>query len=142
MNAPDQNKVSPQISGARLEQLGACRKIFLKNYNVFVSMGIHESEKQARQRVVVNVDLFLDPDDRIEHDKISETVDYDFVRQAIIELAESGHFHLQETFCERILDQCLNKDRVLAARVSSEKPEIYPDCEAVGFEIFRVKQAV
>lgn len=115
------------------------RRIFLRNFNVFISMGVHDFEKQARQRVIVNVELHIDPDGRIEHDTIRETVDYDFVRKAILNIAESGHFHLQETFCERILDACFKKDGVLAASVSSEKPDIYPDCESVGFEIFRVK---
>ena len=115
------------------------RRIFLKNFNVFISMGVHDYEKQARQRVIVNVDLYIDPDGRIKHDTIRETVDYDFVRNTVMEIAQSGHFHLQETFCERILDICLEKSGVLAARVSSEKPDIYPDCESVGFEIFRVK---
>lgn len=115
------------------------RRIFLKNFNVFISMGVHDFEKQARQRVIVNVDLYIDPDGRIKHDTIRETVDYDFVRNTIIEIADSGHFHLQETFCERILDTCLEKSGVLAVRVSSEKPDIYPDCESVGFEIFRVR---
>ena len=119
--------------------LKGCRRIFLKNFGVFISMGVHDFEKQARQRIVVNVDLYIDPDGRIKHDTIRETVDYDFVRKAIMEIAESGHFHLQETFCERILDACLEKRGVLAARVSSEKPDVYHDCESVGFEIFRVK---
>ncbi len=112
------------------------RRIFLKNFDVSISMGVHDFEKQARQRVIVNVDLYIDPDSRIKHDTIRETVDYDFVRRTILEIAGSGHFHLQETFCERILDACLAKNGVLAARVSSEKPDIYPDCESVGFEIF------
>jgi dihydroneopterin aldolase len=30
---------------------------------------------------------------------------------------------------------------VVAVRVSSEKPDVYPDCESIGFEIFGVKQA-
>jgi len=122
-----------------LANLKGSRRIFLKNFGVFISMGVHDFEKQARQRVIVNVELYIDPDGRIKHDTIGETVDYDFVRKTIMEIADSGHFHLQETFCERILDLCLEKKRVLAARVSSEKPDIYPDCESVGFEIFRVK---
>ncbi|NIO39531.1 MAG: FolB domain-containing protein [Burkholderiales bacterium] len=117
------------------------RRIFLRNFTVLISLGVHDFEKQARQRVIVNVDLYIDPDGRIEHDAIRETVDYDFVRRAIMDIAESGHFHLQETFCERIIELCLQKKGVLAARVSSEKPDIYPDCESVGFEIFRFKQA-
>lgn len=130
---------SPSTTRGRTGKLENSRHIFLRGFNVFISMGVHEFEKQARQRVIVNVDLYIDPDGRIEHDTIRETVDYDFVRKAILEIAESGHFHLQETFCERVLDACLDKSGVLAARVSSEKPDIYPDCESVGFEIFRVK---
>jgi dihydroneopterin aldolase len=29
---------------------------------------------------------------------------------------------------------------VRAARVSTEKPDVYPDCEAVGVEVFGVKE--
>ncbi len=130
---------SPSATQTRTVKLDNSRRIFLRNFNVFISMGVHDFEKQARQRVIVNVDLYIDPDGRIEHDTIRETVDYDFVRNVILQIADSGHFHLQETFCERILDACLEKSGVLAARVSSEKPDIYPDCESVGFEIFRVK---
>ncbi|HZP93461.1 MAG TPA: dihydroneopterin aldolase [Burkholderiales bacterium] len=119
--------------------LKRARRIFLKNFEARVSMGVHEFEKTGRQRVLVNVDLYLDPDAVIEKDALEETVDYDFLRREIERLAASGHFHLQETFCERILAACLDKPGVIAARVSSEKPDVYPECESVGFEIFRVK---
>jgi len=121
-------------------KLGRARRIFLKNFETRVSMGIHDFEKKARQRLMVNVDLYLEPDARIERDHISETVDYDFLRREIAALADSSHFHLQETFCERILTICLARPGVVAARVSSEKLDVYPDCESIGFEIFRAKQ--
>ena len=117
--------------------LGRARRIFLKNFETRLSIGIHEFEKKAKQRVIVNVDLYLDPDGKVERDHIDETVDYDFVRREIVALAESSHFNLQETFCEKILAICLARPGVLAARVSSEKLDVYPDCESVGFEIFR-----
>lgn len=118
---------------------GHARRIFLKNFETRLSIGIHDFEKQARQRVIVNVDLYIDPDSKVEHDHIDETVDYDFVRREIATLADSGHFNLQETFCEKILAICLARPGVLAARVSSEKLDVYPDCESVGFEIFRTR---
>ena len=89
--------------------------------------------------VVVSVELYLDPQARIQRDSIRETVDYDVVRTEILSLADSGHFHLVETFCERVLAICLDKPGVIGARVSCEKPDIYPDCDAVGFEILGVK---
>ena len=119
--------------------LGRARRIFLKNFEARLSIGIHDFEKQARQRVVVNVDLYLDPDGKVVRDHIDETVDYDFVRREILALADGFHFNLQETFCERVLAVCLARPGVLAARVSSEKLDVYPDCESVGFEIFRSK---
>ena len=119
--------------------LGRARRIFLKNFETRLSIGIHDCERQAKQRVIVNVDLYLDPDGKVERDHIDETVDYDFVRREVAGLAESGHFNLQETFCERILAICLGRPGVVAARVSSEKLDVYPDCESVGFEIFRTR---
>ena len=119
--------------------LGQARRIFLKNFETRLSIGIHDFEKQARQRVIVNVDLYIDPDGKVERDHIDETVDYDFVRREIAALAASGHFNLQETFCEKVLAICLARPGVLAARVSSEKLDVYPDCESVGFEIFRTR---
>ena len=118
---------------------GRSRRIFLKNFETRLSIGILDFEKQARQRVIVNVDLYIDPDGKVGRDHIDETVDYDFVRREITALAESGHFNLQETFCEKILAICLARPGVLAARVSSEKLDVYPDCESVGFEIFRTR---
>jgi dihydroneopterin aldolase len=127
------------VEMAMAGNLGRTRRIFLKNFEARISMGIHDFEKKARQRVMINVDLYLEPDARIERDHISETVDYDFIRREIGVLADSGHFHLQETFCERILAICLARPGVVAVRVSSEKPDVYPDCESIGFEIFGAK---
>ncbi len=115
------------------------RRIFLRNFETRISIGVHDFEKQAKQRVVINVDLYLEPGGRIQRDHISETVDYDFLHREIAALADSGHFHLQETFCERILAICLARPGVMAARVASEKPDVYPDCDAVGFEIHGTK---
>jgi len=128
------------VEMAMADKLGRTRRIFLRNFETRISMGIHDFEKKARQRVMINVDLYLEPDARIERDHISETVDYDFLRREIGVLADSGHFHLQETFCEKILAICLARPGVVAVRVSSEKPDVYPDCESIGFEIFGVKQ--
>ena len=51
-----------------------------------------------------------------------------------------GHVHLQETLCDDVLALMLEHPLVKAARVSTEKPDVYPDCEAVGVEVFGIKQ--
>ncbi len=105
-----------------------------------LSIGIHDFEKIKKQNVLINVELDVDPNIRVLEDTIAETVDYDFLRSSVMNLSDSGHFHLQETFCEKILELCLGKDGVIAAKVSSEKTDVYPDCASVGFEIYQTKE--
>jgi len=66
-------------------------------------------------------------------------VDYDFIRRTVATRLSQGHIHLQETLCDDILAAILAHPKVHAARVSTAKPDVYPDCEAVGVEVFRSK---
>jgi dihydroneopterin aldolase len=34
----------------------------------------------------------------------------------------------------------LQHPKVRAARISTEKPDVYPDCDAVGVEVFAIKK--
>ncbi len=115
---------------------GETRRIFLRNYSVEASIGIHAHERAARQRLLINVELFVAPLPVID-DAIDRVLDYDFVRQGIAGLVAARHYNLQETLCQDIVALCLARPEVLSARVSTEKPDVYPDCEGVGYEIFR-----
>jgi len=120
--------------------LRACRRLFLKNYEVNINIGVHEFEKRGEQRVLINVDLFIPlAMSTPQQDKLDEVVDYDFMRSVIAERVAQGHIHLQETLCDDVARIMLEHPRVRAVRVSTEKPDVYPDCESVGVEVFHVK---
>ena len=113
------------------------RRIFLRDYEIIASIGIHEFERQNPQRIIVDVSLDLAndmPPDTAE-DRIETVLDYDFLRDRIREIVEGRHFNLQETLCAEILTTCLQPNKVLAARVSTRKPDVYPDCDSVGVEM-------
>jgi len=119
----------------------AVRRVFLRNITLNMNIGVHEFEKQATQRVVVNVDLYVSlsqttPTD----DDLAEVVDYDFVRNTILDIISRGHIELQETLCDEIIKRMLQHPLVLATRVSTEKPDVYTDCESVGVEVFATRE--
>lgn len=123
-----------------LPELRDCRRIFLRDYQVEASIGWYAAEKGQRQRVHLNVDLFVPiaattPRD----DDLSEVVDYDMVRNSITQCIGDGHIHLLETLIDRVAAMLLAHPHVRGVRVSSEKPDIYPDCRSVGVEVFRLK---
>lgn len=117
-----------------------CRKLFLRNYEVHINIGVHDFEKKAEQRILINVDLYIPLDlSTPRQDELDEVVDYDFMRRSISDRVDRGHIHLQETLCDDLLRSMLAHPKVKAARVSTAKPDVYPDCEAVGVEVFGMK---
>jgi dihydroneopterin aldolase len=119
-----------------------CRRLFLRNYEIRINIGVHAFEKTAEQRVVMNVDLYIPlAVSTPREDALDEVVDYDFIRSTIASRVGKGHIHLQETLCDDILALMLAHPRVRAARVSTQKPDVYPDCEAVGCEVFGIAEA-
>ena len=117
-----------------------CRRLFLRNYAVWINIGVHDFEKKGEQRVLINVDLYVPLALSTPlKDQLHEVLDYDFIRRSILERLERGHIHLQETLCDDVLALMLAHPKVRAARVSTEKPDVYPDCDAVGVETFRHK---
>lgn len=121
-------------------RLAGCRRIFLRNYIVDANIGIHEHEKRGAQRLALNVDLYVAlAMSTPRHDRLHEVVDYDFVRLTIKHRLDQGHVNLQETLVDDLARAMLAHPAVLAVRVSSEKPDVYEDVEAVGIEVFQFK---
>ena len=128
------------MSGLLDPRLAACRRIFLRNYVVDANIGIHEHEKRGAQRLALNVDLYVALSmSTPRHDKLHEVVDYDFVRLTIKHRIEQGHINLQETLVDDLARAMLAHPAVRAVRVSSEKPDVYDDVDAVGVEVFQFK---
>ena len=110
-------------------------KIFLEDYEVDINIGIHEFEKTGPQRIVINIELFVAGASSGNNDTIDNAVDYDFLRKKISELTETRHFNLQETLCRSILEIVAVQPGVQRAIVSTNKPDVYPDCRGVGVEM-------
>jgi len=118
-----------------------CRRLFLRDYEVWINIGVHDFEKRGEQRVKINVDLFVPLAlSTPKADELDEVLDYDFIRREIMARVAQGHVHLQETLADDVLQRMLAHPKVRAARVSTEKPDVYPDCDAVGVEVFGIKE--
>jgi len=128
------------LSALSHPQLRDCRRLFLRNYEVMINIGVHDFEKKGEQRVLINVELYIPlAESTPKDDQLEEVVDYDFMRDTIAKRLAQGHIHLQETLCDDVVKAMLTHPRVRAAQVSSMKPDVYPDCEGVGVEVFQIK---
>jgi dihydroneopterin aldolase len=118
-----------------------CRRLFLSNYEIYINIGVHDFEKRGEQRVLINVDLFVPLNENTPtQDQLDEVLDYDFMRRSIVDRVSKGHIHLQETLCDDVARIMLAHPQVRAVKVSTAKPDVYPDCDAVCVEIFLIKE--
>jgi dihydroneopterin aldolase len=106
------------LSALHHPQLTDCRRLFLRNYEVLINIGVYEFEKKGEQRLLINVDLYIPlAVSSPQHDQLEEVVDYDFIRDTIAKRMSLGHVQLQETLCDDIVRAMLEHPRVRAARV-------------------------
>ena len=122
-------------------ELQSCRRLFLRDHEVWINIGVHDFEKKGEQRVLINVDLYVPLAlSTPKADKLDEVLDYDFIRRSVMQRVARGHIHLQETLADDVLALMLAHPQVRAACVSTAKPDVYPDCDSVGCEVFGLKE--
>lgn len=111
--------------------------VFIRDLVLPCSIGVYDHEKEAPQRVRLNLDLSVhEPADAIDDDH-ANVVCYDEIANDVRSLIESGHVNLVETLAEDIATICLENVRVRSVRVRVEKLDILADASSVGVEIER-----
>jgi dihydroneopterin aldolase len=111
------------------------RKIVLQDYALDLDIGFHEFEVGNPQRLIVTVEVWIDDASFAQSDDAASAWDYDFLRTEIGTLAASRRYNLQETLARAIYDLVAARRGVTALRVSTRKPDIYPDCAGVGVDL-------
>lgn len=120
----------------------AIRHVFIRDLTVPCSIGIHHHEKNAPQRVRINLDLAVSEGEAPLNDEIDNVICYERMADGIQEIIARGHVNLVETLAENIAQMCLQDRRVMSARVRVEKLDILEGAESVGVEIERFNSEV
>ena len=56
----------------------------------------------------------------------------------IKKIVKSKHFNLLETLTHSIFDYLMSFDEIKSVKVCVSKPDIYSECEEVGFEVSNI----
>jgi dihydroneopterin aldolase len=117
----------------------AIRHVFVRDLVLDCSIGIHQHEREALQRIRVNLDLAVregETNGQLD-DALANVVCYEDLTKGVRALVSREHTNLVETLAEDVAAMCLGDDRVRSARVRIEKLDILEDAESVGVEIER-----
>ncbi len=113
------------------------RKIFLHNFELSASIGVYESEKKIKQKIIIDLEVLLTTSSEPKVDDLKETQDYSQYRNEIKKIVESQHFELLETLANKIHSRIMSKKFVMGAKVKISKPTIFSDCE-VAYQLSNI----
>jgi 7,8-dihydroneopterin aldolase/epimerase/oxygenase len=116
---------------------GPTHKMFVRDLVLDAFVGVHAFEREARQRIRIN--LAMDVIDRpgAAGDKLDNVVNYEDIVVGVRALVAERHVNLIETLAERIAALVLEDRRVRKVAVRVEKLDIFHDAAGVGVEIVR-----
>ncbi len=111
------------------------QRILIDSIEVMTDIGFHDFEVGVPQRLLISIELWIDPPVPPADDDPSRAWDYDVVVQAVRTLATARRYNLQETLVHDIFAHIASLHGISALKVSSTKPDVYPDASGVGVEI-------
>jgi len=114
-------------------------KITLKNVDLRVRCGLHPWERHAERpnRILVSVDMYAALPAGGFRGGRARIIDYDAVRDGLLQWQGREHVDLLETLVEDAIDLCFRDPQVRACRVAIRKPDIFSETEEAGVEMFR-----
>ena len=111
------------------------RKIIIKNLILNIFIGIHNFEKNKKQRVRFNIDILTDSNIKPDNNNLSSIVDYEDIINKITYITKGKHHELLEDLAENIFDIIFESKIVKKVNLKLEKLDIIKNTESVGIEV-------
>jgi dihydroneopterin aldolase len=99
-------------------------KILLKNITLYAHLGVKRKEREARQKVALDVELSLDLEEAARIDDLERTVDYEKVYDLIKERIEAKKYHLLEALAQDIAQEILKNFKIDEVLIQARKPQV------------------
>ncbi len=111
------------------------RRFILRGMETQASIGIYDYERAAPQRVIIDAELCLEATTEPLDDQIESTLNYDIIRETILDIVSVQHYDLQETLARKLFNALQSLDGVRSLRVRTSKPDAYNDCEMISYQL-------
>ena len=110
------------------------QKITLKDIKANIHIGVTESEKKKKQKVLITVEIIPLMGTPPKRDNIEETINYSKIRDDTIKLSNNKTFNLLETLCWEIAKMIKDNFKVAEVSVTAKKFP-YKDVNYVSYSL-------
>lgn len=114
-------------------------KIIIKDARFLCNIGVSKEERREKQKIFVDVELFVDAKKPSQKDDIEDTINYSEVYNLTKKAIEMRDYKLIETMAENIANKILVGFPVKKVLIRIKKPEALKNAKYAAVEIVREK---
>ncbi|AEE24298.1 dihydroneopterin aldolase [Paraglaciecola chathamensis] len=115
-------------------------KIYIEGLEVQSLIGVYDWERDATQRLLVDIVLFSDLQKPAYSDDVEDTLNYAEVAEAITQVAKQSEFALIEALGQAMITQIFTQFPVQKITLKLSKPDILADAQNVAVEFTRERK--
>lgn len=116
-------------------------RIFLTALTAETIIGIYDWEREVRQRIEVDLELWVDLAAAGQSDSIDDTLNYKLIAKRVLAFVQESRFRLVEALANGIAALVLAEFAVARVRVTVHKPGAVRHSRDVGVVIERSRDA-
>jgi dihydroneopterin aldolase len=116
-------------------------RIFLTALSADAIIGIYDWEREVRQRIEIDLEMWVDLSAAIRSDAIEDTLNYKSVAKRILAFVQDSRFRLVEALAGEVARIVLAEFPVARVRVTVHKPGAIRDSRDVGVIVERDRDA-
>ncbi|MET1219147.1 MAG: dihydroneopterin aldolase [Glaciecola sp.] len=115
-------------------------KVLIRNLQLPVLIGVYDFEREAKQRVIFEIDCHVDNRPAGLSDDVNDAVDYAKVTECVTQICEQSEYRLLEALAEHVCRDILEQfPLVKAIDLTLHKPDIMPNDVQVAIQIHRAR---
>jgi dihydroneopterin aldolase len=115
-------------------------KIHIEGLEVFSLIGVYDWEREAKQRLVVDMVLYADLSLAALTDNVADTINYAEVASSVALTAKDSSFELIEALAGAMIKQLFAQFSIRKISLKLSKPDILDNAQNVAVELTRERQ--
>jgi len=114
-------------------------KVFIKGLELYTLIGVYDFERDARQRIVIDLELTHNLRAAGISDDVADTLDYGAIAERLANIADTATYQLIEALGAEMIDTVMREYAPLSATITIHKPDILKNVSTVGITLTRAK---
>jgi 7,8-dihydroneopterin aldolase/epimerase/oxygenase len=113
------------------------RTVLIKDFIVNEIIGIHQHEKNNKQKIIFNIVINVDKTVIPDEGNLSSIIDYEKITNKLEKLTKYKKYNFLESLAEDSFKEIFKDKRINSVKIKIEKPDAIKNAKSVGVEVFK-----